>query len=40
MQTKRGKWLAFSFMHNNFTGRSASYYQEMETTLGWCYENL
>lgn len=40
LQTKRGKWLAFSFMHNNFTGRSTAYYKEMETTLGWCYENL
>lgn len=40
LQTKRGKWLAFSFMHNNFTGRSRDYYAEMEKTLGWCYENL
>jgi D-alanyl-D-alanine carboxypeptidase/D-alanyl-D-alanine-endopeptidase (penicillin-binding protein 4) len=40
LKTKRGKWLAFSFMHNNFTGRSAPYYKGMEVTLGWCYENL
>ncbi|TXF89561.1 hypothetical protein FUA23_10175 [Neolewinella aurantiaca] len=40
LQTKRGKWLAFSFMHNNFTGQSSAYYKEMEKTLGWCYENL
>jgi D-alanyl-D-alanine carboxypeptidase/D-alanyl-D-alanine-endopeptidase (penicillin-binding protein 4) len=40
LQTKRGKWLAFSFMHNNFVVRSSSYYKEMEKTLGWCYENL
>ncbi len=40
LQTKRGKWLAFSFMHNNFVGGSRNYYAEMEKTLGWCYENL
>jgi len=40
LQTKRGKWLAFSFMHNNFVGKSRDYYAEMEKTLGWCYENL
>lgn len=40
LQTKRGKWLAFSFMHNNFVGRNSGYYEEMEKTLGWCYENL
>jgi D-alanyl-D-alanine carboxypeptidase/D-alanyl-D-alanine-endopeptidase (penicillin-binding protein 4) len=40
LQTKRGKWLAFSFMHNNFVGKSRDHYAEMEKTLGWCYENL
>lgn len=40
LQTKRGKWLAFSFMHNNFVGSNRGYYDEMEKTLGWCYENL
>jgi D-alanyl-D-alanine carboxypeptidase/D-alanyl-D-alanine-endopeptidase (penicillin-binding protein 4) len=40
LQTKRGKWLAFSFMHNNFVGSSRGYCEEMEKTLGWCYENL
>lgn len=38
--TKRGKWLAFSFMHNNYVGSSRAYYEEMEKTLGWCHENL
>lgn len=38
--TKRGKWLAFSFLHNNFVGSSRVYYEEMEKTMLWCYENL
>ena len=38
--TKRGKWLAFSFMHNNFVGGSGPYYRDMERTLRWCYDNL
>jgi len=38
--TRRGKWLAFSFMHNNYVGSSRAYYQEMEKTLNWCRENL
>jgi len=38
--SKRGKWLAFSFMHNNFVGGTSAYYAEMEKTLEWCYENL
>ena len=38
--TRRGKWLAFSFMHNNFTGGSRRYHQEMERTLKWCRDNL
>lgn len=40
LHTKRGKWLAFSFMHNNFVGGTNAYYREMQQTLGWCYENL
>ncbi len=40
LHTRRGKWLTFSFMHNNFVGSSRSYYDEMEKILGWCYENL
>lgn len=40
LQTKRGRWLAFSFTHNNFVGKSRTYYEEMERTLGWCYDNL
>lgn len=40
LQTQRGKWLAFSFMHNNFVGSSRAYYEEMEKTLEWCFENL
>ncbi len=40
LKTERGKWLAFSFMHNNFVGSNRSYYDEMQKTLSWCYENL
>lgn len=40
LHTRQGKWLAFSFMHNNFVGSTSAYYKEMEQTLGWCYENL
>lgn len=40
LKTRRGKWLAFSFMHNNYVGSSSAYYGEMEKTLGWCFENL
>jgi len=40
LKTVRGKWLAFSFMHNNFVGSSRSYYDEMQKTLSWCYQNL
>jgi D-alanyl-D-alanine carboxypeptidase/D-alanyl-D-alanine-endopeptidase (penicillin-binding protein 4) len=34
------KWLAFSFMHNNYVGSSSPYYWEMEKALGWVYENM
>ncbi|NJC27449.1 D-alanyl-D-alanine carboxypeptidase [Neolewinella antarctica] len=40
VKTKRGRWLAFSFMHNNFVQSSLRYYIEMEKVLGWCYEEL
>lgn len=40
LKTKRGKWMAFSFMNNNYVGSSSAYYQEMEKTLSWVYENL
>lgn len=40
LMTKRGKWLAFSFVHNNFVGSSRPYWEEMERVTGWCYENL
>lgn len=40
LQTRKGKWLAFSFMHNNFVKKSSAYYKEMEKTLDWCFENL
>ena len=40
LRTQRGRWLVFSFMHNNFVERTSAYYREMERTLGWCYDNL
>lgn len=40
LKTKRGRWLAFSYMHNNFTARPSAYFREMEKTLGYLYERL
>ncbi|MEM1358065.1 MAG: D-alanyl-D-alanine carboxypeptidase [Bacteroidota bacterium] len=40
LKSRKGRWLAFSFMHNNFVGSSRPFYDEMERTLSWCYENL
>jgi len=40
LRTRKGKWLAFSFMHNNHVTRGSAYYDEMGKTLGWCFENL
>ena len=40
VRTRSGRWLAFSFLHNNFTGSRGAYAREMERTLGWVYENL
>ena len=40
VRTKTGRWLAFSFLHNNFVQSSRNYYAEMEKILGWCFENL
>jgi serine-type D-Ala-D-Ala carboxypeptidase/endopeptidase (penicillin-binding protein 4) len=33
LRTKKGNWLAFSFMHNNYIGSSAVYKKEMERVL-------
>lgn len=40
LRSKSGRWLAFSFMHNNVLGGSSAYYREMEGVLGWIYEAL
>ncbi len=40
LKTRRGRWLAFSFLHNNFVGTSRPYFIQMERTLEWCYDNL
>ncbi len=40
VRTKKGKWLAFSFLHNNYVGSSRSYYREMERVLEWCWREL
>ncbi|PPK87197.1 D-alanyl-D-alanine carboxypeptidase/D-alanyl-D-alanine-endopeptidase (penicillin-binding protein 4) [Neolewinella xylanilytica] len=40
LRTRSGRWLAFSFMHNNVMGSSREYYATMEDILGWVYENL
>lgn len=40
VKTRKGRWLAFSFMHNNFVQSSRKYYTEMEKILGWCFERL
>ena len=40
VRTQRGRYLAFSFLHNNVMGRSGDYYREMERVLGWVYETL
>lgn len=37
IRTKRGKFLVFSFMHNNFTGPSTPWKDEMERLLRWIY---
>ena len=40
LHCRSGRWLSFSFMHNNIMGRTADYYREMERALGWIYDNL
>ncbi len=40
LRTQEGRWLVFSFMHNNFVGGSGPYYEEMEKVLGWVYERM
>lgn len=40
VRTSKGKWLAFSFLHNNYVGSSRPYYREMERVLEWCWREL
>ena len=40
LRTRKGRWLAFSFLHNNIMGSTSDYYREMERVLGWVYEEL
>ena len=40
LRTKRGRWLAFSFLHNNVMASTSRYYEQMERALGWVYEEL
>ncbi|WP_116109307.1 D-alanyl-D-alanine carboxypeptidase [Lewinella sp. IMCC34191] len=40
LRTRAGKWLAFSFLHNNVMAPSREYYAEMEDILGWVYDHL
>ena len=40
LRTRRGRYLAFSFLHNNVLGSTSDYYREMERVLGWVYETL
>ena len=40
LRCRSGRWMAFSFMHNNVMGRTSDYYREMEDALGWAYDNL
>ena len=40
LRTASGRWLAFSFLHNNVMGSSRDYYAEMEEVLDWIRANL
>lgn len=40
LRTKKGKWLAFSFLHNNYVGSSRPFYREMERVMEWCWREL
>lgn len=40
VRTNSGKYLLFSFMHNNFPGKSREFYREMEKVMSWIHDNL
>ena len=40
LRAKSGRWLAFSFLHNNVVGGTRGYYREMEEVLGEVYDQL
>lgn len=40
VETKSGRRLVFSFLHNHYPGRSSAHYTAMEQTMQWIYENL
>lgn len=40
VETKGGQRLVFSFLHNNYPGRSGDLYREIERTMRWIYEHL
>lgn len=40
VRTATGRLLVFSFMHNNFPGKTGTHYQEMEKVLSWIHDNL
>lgn len=40
LRSRSGRWLAFSFLHNNVLDSSAAYYREMERVLGKIYDTL
>ncbi len=40
LRCRSGRWLSFSFLHNNIMGRTSDYYKQMEEALGWAYDNL
>ncbi len=40
LETKAGKLLVFSFLHNNYPGRSGDLYDAMERAMQWIYEYL
>lgn len=40
LETKTGRLLAFSFMHNNFPGKNKEHYKQMESVLGFVRDNF
>ncbi len=40
IRSKSGRWMAFSFLHNNVVGRTTPYYREMDDILGYIYDTL